>query len=332
MNSLGIQFESYPTSWRDRARTFVKELIHEDEFDVRNDHGEHHVNATPELLDYWLLTYKQMRDEGYRMPLTLQHSSSPEDRRGTVFDLARGRNKEGKEALFGLTVFRDNDAAKMALESDTSLFAPEEWTQRGKDLKYPIVHVGLTDYPEFAGLAPFEKENFMNELLEKLGITLQDGETPEDAMLRHTADLTSKVEALQAQVEELTKSNDEDKTNNSDKGNGGNGFGADVAMSIPVGAITAIKDGRAAMIDAMVGKHITPAAAKELKAMFVTDEAAKQVALGKSTDGFETTRKALALGSSGIPTNEHSSSQTPKGSAMSPLRADAQARKKRATG
>ena len=138
--------------------TFRKELIYEDDFHKKTPTVDQHFTVDTLKLDHWCATGNRMISNGVPIPVPIKHTTDPEARRGSVVRFERGKNKNGKEALFGIIRFRDRKAAELAKSTDVSIFVPKDTVTdgKGREYVYPVRHVCLTDYPVIPGLSGFD--------------------------------------------------------------------------------------------------------------------------------------------------------------------------------
>lgn len=132
---------------------FEKELIYEGTFKK----GDFEFSVDPPTLEHWHRMHALKLANGVETPIPLEHTEDPEKNRGYLVETAVRKNDRGKSALFGKIKFRDADAAKLALSTDTSIFVPKEQLDgNGKRYPLPIKHVAITSYPVIPGLSPFK--------------------------------------------------------------------------------------------------------------------------------------------------------------------------------
>lgn len=189
----------------ERRKVYRKELIYPGHF-VKIKPGENEpeieFDVSEDLIDHWVKTTNRMIKNGIDIPLPLEHTTSPEARRGSVIKLAKEFNaSRGMASLYAYATFRDEDAEKLASTTQVSLYSPPSYTDgRGRRYDRPIRHVALTDYPVIPGLDGFEViaashvdraddaialcgEDSMKitALAKKLGIAIADGADDFDA-------------------------------------------------------------------------------------------------------------------------------------------------------
>lgn len=138
--------------------TFRKELIYEGAFLKRNSTTHQPFKIDEKKLSHWETVGNQMIANGVTVPTPVKHTDAPEAGRGKILRYEVDVNQKGKLALYGVTRFRDLEAAKMANSTDVSIFVPEKpvYDGKGNEYIYPIRHVAYTDYPVIPGLEGFE--------------------------------------------------------------------------------------------------------------------------------------------------------------------------------
>lgn len=143
-----------------RPGVFRKELIYPGTFIKKDEDGrpEFRLVVDERLIDHWVETFDQMKQNGVDVPVPIEHSEDPEDRRGTVVALKKEFNEErGQPSLYAYVTFRKGDE-KLAEHSQVSLYAPPDM-EDGVENTYirPITHVAITDYPLVPGLSRWSK-------------------------------------------------------------------------------------------------------------------------------------------------------------------------------
>lgn len=142
-------------------RIFRKELIYPGHF-VKMSPGMNEVelefDVTDEMISHWVDETNKMLAQGIDAPIPIGHTTDVEKKRGKILRLAREFNpKRGTHSLYMYCSFVDEDAEKLAQETQVSLFSPPEWTAgNGSTFDRPIRHVALTDYPVVPGLDEFQ--------------------------------------------------------------------------------------------------------------------------------------------------------------------------------
>lgn len=141
---------------------FRKELIYEnvpgETFRKKTAEKDQTFTVDSDRLDYWADTGNTMIQNGVKVPVPLKHTDDPEKNRGQIVRFERGLNDDGREALFGVVKFRDQEAAKLAASTDVSIFVPDKpvYDGLGREYIHPIRHVCCTDYPVIPKLGGFE--------------------------------------------------------------------------------------------------------------------------------------------------------------------------------
>lgn len=153
---------------------YRKELIYVDTFTKDNGEEKFSFAVDEKLIDHWVETFKRYTTNGNKVPVPLGHSTDPEKTRGEVIEFERGRDSQGRTALFGKIKFRDAEAAKLSKTSNVSIYVEPQYKD-GKANVYekPVLHVALTDYPVVPGLEPFQAIAASNDRKEKK-MTLQE--------------------------------------------------------------------------------------------------------------------------------------------------------------
>ena len=300
----------------DSSKRYRKEVIYEGPFLLQNSSGKR-FNAVVDdaQLHQWVKTFDAMKNAGVSVPVPLTHTEDPEKNRGTVVQLEVAKNKDNKNALFAHIEFRDKEAAKLAVNTDVSIYVPPEFTD-GKGVVYhrPVRHIALTNYPVIPKLGKFEaiaasfigeEDMALADLAKKLGVSIEDG-------MKDSA-IESAVVSLFAS---LKKKNvvKEPKT-------------------ISAGFLKMGKENRETKLKALVlsGK-IVPAVSKKLEAVFCTDESLSLSLQDEVIDdGFDAIMDALADNENVLSFKENTPPQTlvlgkDGKSKVSPLVADAEKR------
>lgn len=123
---------------------FRKELISIGNYEK----GDIKFDVDDDLLHHWKNTFEEMQNDGIEVPMPLGHTENSEARRGTAISLEVDKNEEGKNALFSIFKFRNEEDAKNLKDSDVSIYVPLDFKNgNGKTYKYPIRHIAFTDYP-----------------------------------------------------------------------------------------------------------------------------------------------------------------------------------------
>lgn len=350
---------------------YRKELVYPGHFVKKNDQGEveFELPVDDTLMDHWVATFKKMQEEGVEVPLPIEHTTDPEQRRGTVVDLKKEPNPErGENALYAYVKFRDAKAADLAKTAQVSLYSPPDFTS-GKGTKFvrPIRHVALTDYPLIPGLEGFEaiaashvlradefteEEDEMNPLValaERLGIDLsgvdtndeeavaqaiEDAWNADDSMIEE--DPLDEAEGLgdEMSFDEFPEEEEEEDPLVSASIRRSSQPAVQVAASI----VNQVAKARKTELDALVRDgNISPAARDRLARQYADPKKVELVLSneqrGRPGDGFDGI--VLALSQNGVQRNygERTGAQhDPGAGTKSPLIADAERRAQRRNG
>lgn len=202
---------------------------------------EWEMNVTPERMQKWVDTFKDMRENGIDIPITQNHSRSAEDCQGYVIDMfIEDVIKDGKPVptLFGIHEFRGDEAIELAgIVKNVSIDVDPDYID-GKDRHYgeAILHSSLEQDPivpdqdEFIPMAAsrgngqdsvprfvlsyrdtLAKESNMKtteEMLAKITelLKLQEGEVTEDnAIELLLSRMTEEAEKAAADAEKATE-------------------------------------------------------------------------------------------------------------------------------
>lgn len=109
-------------------------------------------------IDHWAKVVPLMLSDGIEIPMPVEHSFSPESKRGNVVGARVGVDAKNRYSLFLKTKFISDDAKQQHLHSNVSIFVPDFYTNAATGKKYdnPITHLALTNYPVLPGLGPFQ--------------------------------------------------------------------------------------------------------------------------------------------------------------------------------
>lgn len=289
--------------------TFEKELIYQGTF-KQPDGLQFSVDN--QAFQHWHNTFLAMSAEEIEVPVAIGHSENPEHRRGTLKALRLAKNSRGLDAVFGKMTFRDAEAAKLALCSDVSIYAPKEFKSgKGTQYYWPLRHIAITDYPVIPGLEKFkaiaaslvlsnEVPKMNAAIIKKLGVDEKLTGADLDAALEKA------IDALIAAAKKPEPKPEEKP--------------AAVAASL----IKLVGDSRATQIDSLVndpdGARITPAVAAELKKQFCNPATVAIVAShtgDAEPDGFAATLAALKLNTPVLKLGEKSG---PQGDTLDPAK------------
>ena len=180
-----------------KGRTFEKELIYEGRF---ND-GEQEFKISEEDLKVWKNSFKKRSAKGLEVPVVANHSFDPRDRLGTLVSLSVRKDSKGRWGLFGVLEFVDAEAAKVARQSDVSIYSPSSQVAAGKTWEWPLVHVGVTDYPVVNDMDNF---SLVASLVEKISMPEKEQETRSVLELsKENDELQEEIKALKLQLIEV---------------------------------------------------------------------------------------------------------------------------------
>ena len=142
---------SAPTVGQDGATTrrYRKEVIKVGQYHKESDNQDFAI--TGETLKHWAATFHEMRRNGVKVPIPVDHSEKAADNRGWVEDLF----VEG-DTLVMACELSDRDVENLVKRNDVSLQSPPEWTDgKGNQYVRPITHISLTPVPVVPGLDAF---------------------------------------------------------------------------------------------------------------------------------------------------------------------------------
>jgi hypothetical protein len=146
-----------------KGLVYEKEIVRAGTFTKPGRNGKviKHV-ITEDDVKRWPLVFAEMKADGLKVPIPLEHTANPERNRATVIDMMYKPNSKGIPATFARIKFRDLEAAKMAQTTDVSIFVPDQIHNGTKNKSYrrAIEHVALTDYPVINDLEPFKPIQF----------------------------------------------------------------------------------------------------------------------------------------------------------------------------
>ena len=180
-----------------KGRTFEKELIYEGRF---ND-GEQEFQISEDDLNVWKDSFKKRSTKGLEVPVVANHSFDPRDRLGTLVSLSVRKDSQGRWGLFGVLEFVDSEAAKVARQSDVSIYSPSSQVAAGKTWEWPLVHVGVTDYPVVNDMDNF---SLVASLVEKISMPEKEQGTRSALVLsKENEELQEEVKALKLQLIEV---------------------------------------------------------------------------------------------------------------------------------
>ena len=103
-------------------------------------------------LDHWAEQFEQFRDAEIRVPILKDQNEDSESALGEVVGMERVDDK-----LFAYLKYADEEAAKIALRNDVSIYSPRTSKKSdGKEYSFPIEHVAVTPFPVVRGLGGHE--------------------------------------------------------------------------------------------------------------------------------------------------------------------------------
>ena len=168
---------------------FRKELVYPGFFLKKDENGavEFELPVDEALIDHWVATFNAFKTSGIEVPVPVEHTTDPEQRRGTVVALRKEHNsKRQGPSLYSYIKFRNaKDAQDMAsgpgTSTQVSLYSPPTFTDgTGKKYVRPITHVALTDYPLIPGLEGFERLPSTKHVAASLTFQASDTETDDE--------------------------------------------------------------------------------------------------------------------------------------------------------
>lgn len=197
MQSVIIRCATTPLKETEKELVFRKELVYPGHFVKKSSKGnvEFELPVDESLMNHWVATFNKMTENGVEVPVPVEHTTDPSQRRGTVVDLKVEPSEEREgDALFAYIKFNDKDAANQYKHTGISLYCPPDFVD-GKGRKYvrPITHAALTDYPLIPGLGKFEaiaaslvlsnsedRNAMLAELAAEMGLDVPEGASDED--------------------------------------------------------------------------------------------------------------------------------------------------------
>lgn len=260
-----------PYSLSDAAkRRYRKQLAYEGQFEK----GDMRFSLGPAMFKHWVEIFKKFREKGIKLPLYIEHPKNQADgvekNRGEVVELECGVDEKGRQSLYGLCEFRDEEAEKLTKTADVSVFASETFKDgTGEEYVWPLQHIALTDRPVLPGLAGFQvlaaslithKEIKMSlaSLAEKVGIPVADKDEAEieAAVVMLFTEMKKKLDDAEAVADD------------------GEGDGTPPPEQVSASLLGVYRENRTNKIDRLVEQgKITPAVAAELKKTWVADKA-----------------------------------------------------------
>lgn len=147
-------------------RRYRKQTIYEGSF-LKRAPGQPDLKFSVDrgMIDHWKKSHDDLAAEGIEVPLPLGHTENAEKRRGTVVGASTGLDAKGRYSLYHDVEFSRPEHEHL-INSDVSLWCPEKFTSgSGKEYRWPIKHVAITDYPVIPGLEKFQALACSYELL-----------------------------------------------------------------------------------------------------------------------------------------------------------------------
>jgi len=317
-------------------RTFRKELIFEGEF-VK---GDQEFAITEKNIDEWIANFEKSSEAGIELPLQSQHDVTPEATRGKVIGLEKATNEEGKVALYGFLQFRDEEAEKMALTAQVSIYSVSSFKDGvGNEYSNILRHVALCIDPVIPNLEEFQeiaaslsckkekkKMSKLFELAQKLDLSLADDSTDEqsfESILAYVGKITNELSELKEAFKPFKKKDGEgDEDEEKKKAE------AEKAASLAASFAKIEGKSRVLMIDNLLGDgKVTKVVADDLKKSYCSKELALSFSGGEFKDGFDNLMNTLGKNDRVLSFTENSGGQVSTDT-DNPLIADAEARAK----
>lgn len=252
-------------------------------------------DVTEENIDNWVANFNLFKERGIDVPVPEEHSNLPSSRRGTVLDMEKDMDKEGRPSLYAKVEFTTEEDKKKYGKSQVSLYSPPTWTDGlGNTYQRPITHLALTDYPVVPSLEQWETQaasaalqffpqkgnaTMLIELAKALGLEVADS-TPQDevreaitaafsSMSQEVESKNELVETLRSDIAKLSK-------------------GPEPAPVISAGILNMAKKSRALELSTLVkASKISPAVAKKIEDRYIKNAENLTLALS-STDASKT--------------------------------------------
>ena len=241
--------------------TYRKEVIYEGTWGTRK---KGYFKVDEKLIDHWVVQASTMMSMGFKANLPVEHTTDPEANRGKVLRFEKGVNKQGKKSLYSVIEFADEEAAKLALTADVSIYSPETYEMgNGYIALRPITHLALTDYLLVPGLEDFET---ISASTTEEGMTLLELATALGLTPKEGADDAAVSELIITAFKDLKASNDAKSVVKNDD------------PAVQASLLDLVKKSRKLQIDGLVAQlKLTPAEAKDWAASYTPkDFAASQ--------------------------------------------------------
>lgn len=289
-------------SGKANSRVFRKQLIYTGQFVKKTEKVNQPFKVDLSHLQHWRDTFLAMSQEGIEIPVPVEHSKNPDDKRGSLLGLEVAKDSRGRDSLYGIIEFHTDKAAEQYKNSNVSIYVPNSRTSNnGTEYKHPIEHVAITDYPVIAGLEKFETLALSEidtmaidarKLADKLGVAADVA----DAELE--AAITTAIDALLKQIEKPAPENKQPPAKTE-------------APAVAASLVGMVKRARNTELQALVAAgKIVPAVAKKLETKYCEDGAISlSLSSGSESDDFETTIEALKLNERVLSLGEKSGQQ-----------------------
>ena len=140
-------------------RRFWKELLYEGTFYKEDSKGKKRkIPVTRDDIDHFTQESNRFLSNGNKIYVPVEHTDDPEANRGYVISVkSRFNEKKERHSFWGLVEFRDDEAAKMAMSTDMSVFIPDVWADgNGEEYDRALVHSALTVSPVVPDLHGFK--------------------------------------------------------------------------------------------------------------------------------------------------------------------------------
>jgi hypothetical protein len=296
---------------------YRKEVFYVGDFLMQDGEGNRFPSAvTEEFIDELVATGTQMLSDGIDIPVPIEHTNSPEKKRGHVVKLAKEIDSKGRVGFFNYVKFRDADSAKAFANSDVSAYITPKFTSgNGKTYHRPLRHLALTDYPVIPALDRFEAISLslssgasnmpLKSLAKRLGITLEDGD--DDAAIQKKIVTAYKAKGKPAPKEAKLSDPPADPPNDPKKEPAKQPETKKVSPLL----LSSIKDSRSAKLEKLVAeRRITPSQRDVILSDYCTDEGIT-LALSDTAvdDGFDGLLNVLAKNEPYLKSGEHSGPQ-----------------------
>lgn len=283
----------------DQPLVFEKEHAYVGEFVMNaGKPNERKFELTEESIIHMAKEGQRYIDNGNLSTLPLEHTTDPEKNRGKNTKWYAKHDSKGRLGLFSITEFRDEESAKLAKSTQTSIYAPPTYTDgKGVQYTYPVRHVALTTVPVIPGLdgftpiaaslvQPIKKEDSsmaMKDLAGKIGLQLSEEVIKDDAKA---------ADAIALEFSQLSESKKTVEKEFADYKL------ANPAKTSPVkvskAQVAMLKENRELKLSQLVESgRITPAVKKNLEAVFCGDKGLELCLSEDREDNFNEIISAL---------------------------------------